>query len=262
MSYLEDKKHSDAFNRRLQAFRLAHRPFPLLKLPSELRLLIYEPLIQAGDLGILRASKLVNQEAAPLLSKVGRLRATISRPSRESNSNSSRMSIALAAKLNRFGSLILTAPDYIQHLEIRLDIGPQFKANTNLISCFTGWSIFRKTCKITVMFGIVGLIIVDQGKMEPYHVIGGLIGFQVLTLGLEYHPNSSFERAWLATFRVPPPMAVQPHRGASLLARDFGDIDDVLKETLGPSDLDWSAIAYHMRFRPRAFNERRILASQ
>lgn len=83
----------------------------------ELRLMIYEHLIEAGDLGILRISKLVNQEAFPLLSEVAILRVNEPCPTMLS-----RVTLALTGSVTLCGLFTLTPPDYIQHLDLRLNM--------------------------------------------------------------------------------------------------------------------------------------------
>lgn len=83
----------------------------------ELRLMIYEHLIEAGDLGMLRISKLVNQEAFPLLSEVAILRINEPCPTMLS-----RVTLALTGSVTLCGLFTLTPPDYIQHLDLRLNM--------------------------------------------------------------------------------------------------------------------------------------------
>lgn len=227
----------------------AKKPFPLLKLPPELRAMIFEPLIQAGDLSILRVSKLINQEAVSLLSKVAILR--INNLNRRTNGQ---MTIALAAQITLYGDLTLMAPDYIQNLDICLDMvrRPGLPVNTKLVQYFSGNQIARRSCKITILFGILGAVPKPLGENTTYRVIASLTGFKSLTLKLEYYEDEEYEAAMLRRMN-PLLITDEPNLTHKALLRDYKDVSEYLAFFLGHAKLNDIRGEPYLSFKPRAF---------
>ena len=155
--------------------------FALLKLPPELRIIVYEFLIQAGDLSILRVSKLISREAISLLSKVAILRINLGRPVID------RVPFPLSGKIMPSGVINLVAPDYIQHLDLRINMVRNRKSpiDSHFILFFSGNTVARKSCNITVQCGLFQPFGDHLEAYRPYQMIATLSGFEILTLRLE-----------------------------------------------------------------------------
>ena len=229
----------------------ATRTFPLLKLPPELRAIVFEPLIQNGDLSILRVSKLINQETVSLLSKIAILRINLNRQANR------QITITLTAKITLYGNLTLTAPDYIQNLDICLDMlrRPGFPVNTKLIQYFSGKQIARRSCKITILFGILGPVPKPLRENTTYRVIASLTGFKSLTLKLEYYEDEKYEAAMLR--RMDPLLITDdPDLTHRALLRDYKEVSEFLSLNLGPANLNDGLGEPYLSFEPRAFKRR------
>ena len=222
--------------------------FPLLKLPPELRAIIFEPLIQAGDLSILRVSKLINQEASSLVKKVAILRINLNRRINR------QMTIDLTAKITLYGHLTLTAPDYIQNLDICLDMlrRPGLPVNTKLIPYFSGNQIARRSCRITILFGILGPVPKPLEENTTYRVIASLTGFRSLTLKLVYYEDEKYEAAMLRRMN-PLLITDDPDLTRKALLRDYKEVSKFLALNLGPAKLNNSLGEPYLSFEPRAF---------
>ena len=227
----------------------AAKPFPLLKLPPELRALIFEPLIQAGDLSILRVSKLINQEAVSLLSK-----GAIFRINNLKKGTNDRMTIAVAAKITLSGELTLSAPDYIQNIDVCLDMvrRPGFPVNTKLLQYFSGNQVARRSCKITILFGVLGAVPKPVGENKTYQVISSLTGFSFLTLKLEYYEDKEYEAAMLRRMN-PLLITDEPYLTHKALLRDYKDLSEYLAFFFGHAKLNDSRGEPYLSFKPRAF---------
>ncbi len=220
------------------------RTFPLLELPPELRLLIYEPLIEAGDLSISRVSKLVSQEALSLLSRVAILRLDLGRPRRNS------MNPSMTASITSSGFLTPIAPDYIQNVDFRLNMtscyGP--RVDPRLIYCFSGNTITRKSCCITIFVGTVAAK-PYRSDYETYNAIGALTSFKVLLLKLERETG-----AWEAFVMKnrEPRRAIKFIMGSRRmpLEEDLKRISAKLETTLGPADFNQGDHSRFLRFQP------------
>ena len=226
----------------------ATRTFPLLELPPELRAIVFELLIQAGDLSILRVSKLISQEAVSLLSKVGILRINLDKQIKR------HMTIALTAKTTLYGELTLAAPDYIQNLDICLNLvpGPDIPVNTTLIQYFKGRRIARRSCKITILFGIQGPATNPLEENHPYRVISSLVSFKSLTLKLKYVEDERWEALILRRL----------DRGLitddadltyKALSRDYKRASEFLSFKLGPAKLNDRLGEPYLSFKPRGY---------
>ena len=220
----------------------ATRTFPLLELPPELRAIIFEPLIQAGDLSILRVSKFINQEAVSLLKKVAILRINKKRPGMHQTT------IALTAKITEYGDLTWTAPDYIQNLDICFDIVRRsgFRVNKEFIRYFAGNQIARRSCKITILFGFLGPVPNPLEEDTTYRVIASLTGFRFLTLKFEYSE--------VPMLRIINTMVTDdPDLIRKALSRDYKQVSGFLARDLGPAKLNDSLGEPYLSFKPRAF---------
>ena len=222
--------------------------FPLLKLPPELRTMIFEPLIQAGDLSILRVSKLINQEAVSLLKKVAILRMNLN------TRDVYETTMTLTAKMTPYGDLTYTAPDYIQNLDICLNhvrwTGPQ--VITRLLEYFSGNQIARRSCKITMFFPYCGPLLKLPHKSAVYRVIAGLTGFRFLTLKLVYYINEPYETAVLR-HKNALPTTDDPNRKYKFLSQSYKQVSNFLATSLGPAKLKDSLGEPYLSFEPRAF---------
>ena len=225
--------------------------FPLLKIPPELRALIYELLIQAGDLSILRVSKLVSKEAVHHLSKVGILRVKLGQLT------ISNVTVALTAKMTLSGVLTLTAPDYIQHLDLCFNIvrRPWISIDTQLIECFSGSQISRRSCKITILFGLLGATPCSMKESQTYPVIATLTGFKNLTLKLAYRKDANQEASIIKRFGDLQ-AAYNQDVARYMLLNDYKMISEFLSMTLGPAGFDDSIKGHHLIFWPRAYKLR------
>ena len=224
--------------------------FPLFKLPPELRAMIYEPLIQAGHLSILRVSKLVSHEAVPLLSKVAILRVSIERPNRNS------LALNLNATIMSSGLMTPIAPDYIQHVNLRLNLARATRPpiDPKLIFCFSGNTITRKSCIITIILGIYASVPNRLERHGTYQAIATLTGFKVLSLQLERERNADHDAFLLRTYG---PVTANEVRTASLrqlLSEDYERVSAFLHTTLGPAEFKEDRHVHLLRFWPSQYS--------
>lgn len=158
----------------------ASTTFRLLDLPTELRAMIYESLIKAGDLSILRVSKDVSQEVAPLLSRVAIFRLAVG-PIIGDDEH-----LSLNALITLTSTFTLTAPAYIQNLKIRVDLIPDRGdfVHRRHIWFFSGSQIARRSCNITIRYGVLGATYEPLEMFDMNQAIAALTGFKELTLKL------------------------------------------------------------------------------
>ena len=153
--------------------------FPLLQLPRELRDGIYRHSITAGNLGILRISKTVNEEASQLLSKYAVLRVNAGFVDRTNWSD-----LGPGAEVS------------IQRVEFRLNESPDaLPYDYDVIARFANRQVVRESCIVTINYGKDG--------SAPYHIersllflsLGALTGFKsvVVRMVVERHEASEFE---------------------------------------------------------------------
>ena len=225
--------------------------FSLLKLPPELRAMIYELLIQAGDLSILTVSKLVSKEAVHHLSKVAILRVKLGQLT------SSNVIVALTAKMTLSGILTLHAPGYIQHLDLCFNIvrRPWIQLDTQLVQMFSGDQIPRRSCKIKILFGLLGATPYSMKECQTYQVIAALTGFKTLTLELAYRKDATQEASIIKRFGL---LQVADDQDVAryMLLKDYRAISEFLSLTLGPAGFDDSIKGHHLKFWPRAYKLR------
>ena len=223
------------------------KPFPFLKLPPELRDMIYEPLIQTGDLSILRVSKFVNKDALPYLSKAATFRITLG------GRKHKRIIIPQITGVFISGNMTLLAPDCIQNLDIRLDIASRAIPNidTQFLKMFSGKEISRKTCNITVKFGILGPVRHLLAKDEFYSVVSTLTGFETLTLRLEDQQHKGMLKMLIAT-------TIEPGQrpGLIMCSTGYERIFGILSPTLGPAQFPNNFDGTCLVFWPRRYKRR------
>ena len=222
--------------------------FPLLKLPAELRGMIYKPLLQAGDLSILRVSKFVSKEAASQLSKAAIFRINLGCP------RSSEVTFMLTAHVTLSGVLTLMAPDYIQHLDLRLDLiaAAKFPIDSRLISLFTGDGITRQSCKVTFTVALWGPSRLRLTGNAASRAISALTGFRILTLRIEHGRDADDEAKMMKTFGLKSPW--KPFKGLARrkLATDYKTLCDFLTVTLGRALIENNADKHCLTFWPRS----------
>ena len=219
--------------------------FPFLKLPAEVREMIYKPLIQSGNISILRVSKLVNMEVVPYLSKMGTFRIPLGDHDHE------RIVIPRVTGIFSFGTMTLAAPDCIQKLDIILDIRSRTipTIDTQLIRMFGGKEILRKSCYITVKFGILGPIRHLLAKDEFYDALSTLTGFETLTLWLEDHKDDG-EMGMLKTTTTTDLDRRSPFASCK---EHYHRIFEVISRTLGPAQLPTRFDRDGLTFCPRKY---------
>lgn len=157
------------------------KKFCLLKLPPELRVIIYEPLIKIGELSILRVSKLINQEAVSLLSKRAVLRANVGRR----YYTTANLDLTASILYPRYSTL--ATPDTIQHVNLRIDmVSFAVDFDLRLINYFGGNAVTRKTCDITIFVNGNAEVPARLENDKTYRAIATLTGFKILLLSFEY----------------------------------------------------------------------------
>lgn len=224
--------------------------FPLLKLPPELRAMVYEPLIQAGDLSILRVTKLVSQEAVPLLSKVAILRVDTEHPYRSS------LLLHLNAITVSPGLMTLIAPDYIQHVNLRLNLARVTSSpiDPKLIFYFSGNTVPRKSCTITIILGTYASIPTRLERHETYQAIAALTGFKVLSLQLERERNADHDAFLVRTYGPRTANQVRTASLRQLLSVEYKKVSAFLHTTLGPAEFKQDRHVHLLRFWPSQYN--------
>ena len=239
---------------------LGPKTFPLLKLPPELRLWIYEPLIAVGDVNILRTNKLVNQEAGRMMRNNAVLRMSFGYPDRTSFA-----SFPLAGSINLARNLTIHATSFIQHVEFRFNMtagGERsnfFDTYTNLIKSFGGRDISRQSCTIILDLGL-DYCVPDEEWFEEetaWQAVADLTGFKVLVLKLSRERDHVFERHFarvLGTLYGYTEDSL-PHKW---LLNEYKDIRETLEITLGPAFLNKSVEHHCLEFYPRDFKPEEV----
>ena len=202
--------------------------------------MIYRPLIQAGDISILCVSKLVSQEAVPLLSSVATLRVILGCPL------SGKVTLPLTAKITLSGLFTFAAPSYIQNLDLLIDFVPHVgvSINAGLIQCFGGSQIARRSCQITIILGVSGLLPPTLEERKTCKAMADLTGFKTLTLKLEINNNYSIGDPALRRLDTNP-LIMQ-----ALVLRPHDDFSLDLAKTLGPAKVNDSSKGRYLSFQP------------
>lgn len=229
--------------------------FPLLQLPPELRLLIYEPLIAAGTLSIIRTNKLIHEEVAKVMKKNAVLRMNFGYADRTSSA-----SFPLTGSIDLTGALVIHATPLIQHVEVHFKMDAAdgqsgyFDIYTNLIKSFGGRDIVRKSCTIFFDLGIFDCVPYERTftPQSAWQAITNLTGFKTLALKIRRDRDLEFELVCLGQWGrlIPQTEDNYPHRS---LLKDYKTIREVLEITLGPAVLDKSIQGHLLKFHPRDF---------
>ncbi|CAF9926330.1 MAG: hypothetical protein ALECFALPRED_003419 [Alectoria fallacina] len=229
--------------------------FPLLQLPPELRLLIYEPLIAAGALSIMRTNKLIHEEVAKVLKKNAVLRMNFGYAGRTSSA-----SFPLTGSIDLTGALVIHATSLIQHVEVHFKMDAadgrsrHFDVYNNLIKSFGGRDVVRKSCTIFLDLGLFDCVPYERISTPQmvWQAITNLTGFKTLALKIRRERDFEFELLCLNQWGrlVPQTEDSYPHRS---LLKDYGTIREVLEITLGPAVLDKSIQGHLLKFHPTDF---------
>ena len=219
-----------------------------LELPPELRLIIYEPLLKLGDLNILRVSKLVTQEATPLLSKHAVFRVNVG------HRNITSVKLDLTASITMLGHSTLIAPDYIQHVTFRIDM-VRFRGwgiDLKFVNYFGGKKIARKSCAITIFVDDWAHLPHSVERDKTYRAIANLTGFEVLLLGLECQKNAQEVAAILSRYG-PRVVRIGGMMTGRFMLKSYGRVLGFLQTTLGPADFKEDIHQHSLVFRPSQY---------
>ncbi|KAL9133368.1 MAG: hypothetical protein Q9175_005451 [Cornicularia normoerica] len=208
--------------------------FPLLQLPRELRDGIYRHSITAGNLGILRISKTVNEEASQLLSKHAVLRVNAGFVDRTNWSD-----LGPGAEVS------------IQRVEFRLnESSDALPYDYDIITRFAHRQVVRESCIVTINYGKDG--------SAPYHIersllflsLGTLTGFKsvVVRVVVERHDASEFE-GFLTEEKF---RDIFPYdsRLVSHHKESYQNVQLFLELSLGPAKFDCSVEGHYLEFHP------------
>ena len=231
--------------------------FPLLQLPSELRLHIYETLIAAGNLEIMRTSKLVHKEAANLLKKNGILRMNFGHVNRTSSA-----SFPLTGRISLTGTLTIHAISTIQHVNLHFNLGAYdsyrwsgpLDIYTNLIMSFAGNGIARQSCTVVLDLGLRNLF---PGKLSferetSLQALTALTGFKTFVFKIFREKDYDHEDWCVRTFGHVPFQYEDSTRHRTLL-ENYDTVRQVMEITLGPGILNKSVESHCLEFHPSEF---------
>ena len=243
-----------------------HTNFPLLQLPPELRLLVYGPLIAAGDLSIMRTSKFIHHEAVNLLKTHAVLRMFLRYADRTSSAL-----VPLTANVSLEGPLTIYASPVIQRIELHLNqvttsFAPfawdpyeksmgRFEPYADLIKSFGGRCVARQSCIIHLELGSYDSI---PGKRsfsrdKAWKAIADLTGFSTLALKVSRKRNPAFEHASPSRSR----RVRIPVNGLDLYGTpcDYSALGAIMRTTLGPATVCRSPTdGDFLEFHPSDFN--------
>ena len=214
------------------------KSFPVLRLPTELRLQIYEPLIAMGHLSILRASKKVHKEAASLLQKNAIMRVNLGR-----NSVSPIVS--------------LQSLPIIPEVEFRFGIGTRYYPygflgpNNHIIELFGGRDVARARCTITMDFSPARFFhdLEHFSRLEVWRLVADLCGFETLIVEMGRVARDSGERyVWQNE--------EEGEYIRELYIEDSRKLCAVLEPGLGPAVVEARRERCVLSFSPRRWNAR------
>ena len=214
--------------------RSSQKNFPLLQLPRELRDKIYQHAIMAGNLEILRISKLVGEEASELLSKHAVLRVNLG--------------FVDGADWGDLDPELLSS---VQRVELRLSTGPgAFPFDLDVIAGFTGNQVTRESCVVILNYGKEGSAPYNVGRHRLYLQLARLNGFKslVIKIVIERYDASEFlglltDMQFLAMF--PYESRLLKHHEES-----YEKVRKFLECSLGPGKFDDSVEGHHLEFHP------------
>ncbi len=208
-------------------------PFPLLKLPRELRDSIYRYAIAAGYICILRISKFVNAEASQLLSKDGVFRGNLDSFDRTD-----------------WSRILSGSISFIQHLDVSLFPTNMCPSTFDIISSFTGSQIIRKSCVVTLNYFHKAFTPWNFRSRRLYCELRRLNVFESLVFKLAVGWYECVEnRQHLIRERLHDVSADEPtmqkhHRESYLRLQKF------MACKLGPAELDESLEGHGLKFHP------------
>ena len=229
---------------RIRRPKIEPKHFPLLNLPPELRLLIYEPLIATGDLSVMRTNKLVYEEVAKVMKKNGVLRMNFGYTDRTSLA-----SFPITGSLDLIGALTIQATPTIQQVEMRFHMGAvhrnysSFDVYANLIKSFGGRCIARRSCTIFLDLGILDWVPnkLDFAVGTAWQAVLTLTGFSTLVLKIRRDEDPRFTRSTAQ---------MKDSFNYSLIMRDYKTVREILETTLGPAVQDKSLRGHYLEFHP------------
>jgi len=225
-------------------------PFQLLSLPQELVDKIYYYILANGDLGILRASRQVNEQAANIHYATAIFKIVMLKGDQDFGTQ--------RLPCNKHFNYDLI--DQIQNLEIHTYLVSKtlFESPPRLepIASFTKSGIHRKTCRIIYR------------ELEAYVCLGRPVGLlNVFKSFLEFETVAVIEKIakQYRTDLSPPEkwnkfdIRVDPERTKSRISKFYGMVQEELEQALGPAvaveceDVPWM---HYIEFHPRAYNSK------
>ena len=227
----------------------------LLRLPSELRLMVLEPLIADGDLNIMRTNKLMYEEAAGLLKKNGVFRMNLGYADRVSST-----SFPLTECLSLTGKITIQPSPEIQHIEFHFNVNNNvflawarpFEGYTDLMKAFGGKGITRHSCLVHLHIGSAGWC-PDRTRFtrDPVlQAITNLTGFKTLVFKMTNDWDTKTHR--VVRFGV---LERRTERDGThqMLLNDYRNVRKALQITLGPAILHTSFWHHFLVFHPSDF---------
>lgn len=213
--------------------------FPWLHLPRELRDTIYRHSITAGNLAILRISKLVTEEASQLLSKHAVLRlnlAPFDPTGWVHGGNRARFAPAVGS---------------VQRVEFRLDANSgAFPFNVDVISGFAGDGATRESCVVTVDYGKEASPPYNIDRDRLYLLLAGLTGFKSLVFKIVVGRYQASEFEGLLTEEQFQDVFPYESRLVSHHRKGYQTVQRFLECSLGPATFDDSVEGHHLEFHP------------
>ena len=214
--------------------RSSQNDFPLLRMPRELRDKIYQHSIAAGNLEILRTSKLVNEEASELLSKHAVFRVILGFVDRVNWAD--------------LGSVPLSS---VQHVELRLSTGPgALPFNLDVVSGFAGNQITRESCIVILNYGKEGSAPYNIKRHRLYLQLARLNGFKslIIKIVIERYDAAEFE----GLFTEEQLREIFPYESRLLThhEKSYERVRKFLECSLGPGKFDNSVEGHHLEFHP------------
>lgn len=208
--------------------------FPLLRLPRELRDIIYRDAIAAGNLEILRTNKAVHGEASELLSQHAVFR------------------MSFGFTTSKPVDLPRGAEGSIQRVECQLNMcSSAFYYDHDIITRFAGKDVIRESCVVTLDYGKDAMAAPASYRyIKLFSQLARLSGFKdlVVVIPLERSDFGEFE-----SFLIEDQFDGNFPYGSRLLKHHWGNYERVrrfLERGLGPGKFHDSVEGHHLEFRP------------
>lgn len=205
----------------------------MLQLPRELRNIIYQYSIAAGNLAILRTNKIVNEEASQLLPKHAVLRVNLGFPDRKN-----------------WGHLVSKSLHFVQRAELRLKTGQgATEFDIDVIRGLLDNQIPRESCVVTVYCGIEGSAPYSPHHTGLYLQVARLTSFKSLVVKIEIKMcesdnfNGPLARMFRSVFSYE--SSLPEHH-----EMDYVRVRNFLQISLGPARFDNSGAGHHLEFHP------------